>query len=161
MGRREELARIYRSAFVRPMASFDYFVSSLKEGLTTAGSMVVAAEQDEDLIGFAYGMSFVHAQGWQRAVAPSLTSAGLQRWTDDTFELAEIEVGPAWQGRGVGSALVAQVIDRCGHPRVILATDPDPSNRAVAFYERLGFRDLLPGFRYAHGRPALILGRES
>lgn len=155
------MARIYRSAFVRPMASFDYFVSSLGQGLNTTGSIVLAAEGDRELVGFAYGMSFVNAHGWQRAVAPSLISAGLQLWTEDTFELAEIEVSPAWQGRGVGSALLAQVFDDCGHPRVILATDPDPSNRAVALYERLGFRDLLPGFRYAHGRPALILGRDS
>ena len=48
-----------------------------------------------------------------------------------------LEVLPAYQGRGIGRALMTRMLDRLGHlPNVDLLCDPD----VVPFYERLGMR---------------------
>ncbi|MCE1178636.1 MAG: N-acetyltransferase [Micrococcales bacterium] len=49
--------------------------------------------------------------------------------------LGPVSVLPQWQGRGIGSGLVREVLaraDALGHPVVVLVGDP-------AFYSRLGF----------------------
>jgi GNAT superfamily N-acetyltransferase len=48
-----------------------------------------------------------------------------------------LEVLPAYQSRGIGTALMTRMFDRLGHlPNVDLLCDPD----VVPFYERLGMR---------------------
>jgi ribosomal protein S18 acetylase RimI-like enzyme len=48
-----------------------------------------------------------------------------------------LEVLPAYQGRGIGQALMTRMLDRLGHlPNVDLLCDPD----VVPFYERIGMK---------------------
>ena len=48
-----------------------------------------------------------------------------------------LEVLPAYQGRGIGQALMTRMLDWLGHlPNVDLLCDPD----VVPFYERLGMK---------------------
>jgi GNAT superfamily N-acetyltransferase len=48
-----------------------------------------------------------------------------------------LEVLPAYQGRGIGQALMSRILDRLGHlPNVDLLCDPD----VVPFYERFGMK---------------------
>ena len=48
-----------------------------------------------------------------------------------------LEVLPAYQGQGIGEALMTRMLDRLGHlPNVDLLCDPD----VVPFYERLGMK---------------------
>ena len=63
-------------------------------------------------------------------------------WTDDKpgfIQLREIQIHPAWQGRGIGTAVVRAEIEKgrgAGKPirlRVLFM------NRAIALYKRLGF----------------------
>jgi aminoglycoside 6'-N-acetyltransferase len=55
----------------------------------------------------------------------------------------DIWIGPPeWLGRGVGTAMMTQMIDRCfGEPGVeAIVIDPLASNTAaIRFYQRLGF----------------------
>jgi len=58
------------------------------------------------------------------------------------MELRSVAIDPAWQGRGVGRALVQEVLARLrarGVPRVVVVT-ASSSLDALAFYLRLGFR---------------------
>lgn len=67
-------------------------------------------------------------------------------WGDIEPNLRAIDIwiGPAeWLGRGVGTAMMSQMIDRCfGDPAVeAIVIDPLNSNTAaIRFYRRLGFR---------------------
>lgn len=55
--------------------------------------------------------------------------------------IQDILVSPAYQRRGVGTALMRAVLERFDHVRQIqLTTDNTP--KTVAFYESLGFRPL-------------------
>jgi GNAT superfamily N-acetyltransferase len=56
---------------------------------------------------------------------------------DDTPELT-IAVEPEWRGRGVGTALLAGLIELV--PRISLSSDPH--NPATRLYERLGFEQV-------------------
>ena len=55
----------------------------------------------------------------------------------------DIFVGPAWQGRGVGSdalrTLVRHLIDERGHHRITIEPAVD-NPRAIRSYEKAGFR---------------------
>ncbi|TXS30806.1 GNAT family N-acetyltransferase [Streptomyces sp. ms191] len=56
---------------------------------------------------------------------------------DDTFELAELVVAPAYQGRGLGRALHDALLDRAPAPRLLMTLDvPELRDR----YVRWGWR---------------------
>jgi ribosomal protein S18 acetylase RimI-like enzyme len=59
----------------------------------------------------------------------------------DAIEVAEIQMAPPYQGRGIGSALLRDTVRRAhaGGRRVVLSTGLQ-NHRAFALYRRLGFR---------------------
>ncbi len=63
---------------------------------------------------------------------------------DDTLFIVEISVHQAWQGKGIGRAMIAKIVDHARHaayPALTLTTFRDvPWN--APFYRRLGFRML-------------------
>ena len=61
-------------------------------------------------------------------------------WRSDEVFFADIEVGPAWRGRGLGTAIVGAVLAearRRGLPATLQVLKVNPARR---LYERLGFR---------------------
>lgn len=65
------------------------------------------------------------------------------------FHLARLAVDPDWQGMGIGSALIADLLQKaasCGYPSVTVNTQED-NPRSIRLYRRLGFRP--SGDRYA------------
>jgi ribosomal protein S18 acetylase RimI-like enzyme len=63
----------------------------------------------------------------------------VDRWARE-IRIMDITVLPAFRGRGIGSALLATLIeesDGCGKP---LTIHVERQNPALAWYERLGFR---------------------
>jgi [ribosomal protein S18]-alanine N-acetyltransferase len=56
--------------------------------------------------------------------------------------LSRLAVLPAWQGRGLGAALVADMLERCRRQgaREISVNTQDSNAASLAVYERLGFR---------------------
>ena len=57
----------------------------------------------------------------------------------DALNLVDIALLPEWRGRGIGSALLAELIDEaeCAHCAIELHVEPN--NPAKRLYERLGF----------------------
>jgi GNAT superfamily N-acetyltransferase len=103
------------------------------------------------IAGFAYGFHGTSGQWWHDLVRSALAAAGgrdlAQTWLADSFEVAEVHVHPAYQGRGVGRALVPALI----HPRLertALLSTQDTDSRARRLYRSLGFTDLLTGYRF-------------
>jgi GNAT superfamily N-acetyltransferase len=67
------------------------------------------------------------------------------------YYLPFIGVEPAWQGRGLGSALLAPVLERCDRERLPAFLEAStPRNRAM--YERHGF-DVMEEFKLGQGAP--------
>lgn len=118
----------------------------------------VGAHVGEQLVGFVYGYVEQRGGWWDGYVRPAMRAAGTERWLDDAFTIAELQVTPEWQGRRLGEQLLRAVLAGATQRRVLLTTQRD-SNRARAFYDRLGFTWLadvdfpaLPTF--------VVLGRE-
>ena len=69
---------------------------------------------------------------------------GILRAVGDGYTVVfvqDILVFPEHQRKGVGSALLQAVLDRCSHVRQIeLATDN--TEKTVAFYKSMGFREM-------------------
>jgi GNAT superfamily N-acetyltransferase len=68
------------------------------------------------------------------------------------YYLAFLGVDPPWQGRGLGSALLMPVLERCDRERVPAYLEASTA-RNRALYERLGF-DVTEEFKLARAAPA-------
>lgn len=159
--RADELARVYQRAFGYSDERRDHFRDTRLAYLPLYdGALTLGAFEHETLVGFVYGFDYQDDHWWPQQVGPALTAAGHAAWTKDTFELNELEILPEHQGRGLGTALLRELLGRTTHRHTLLSTTADPADRAKVLYRRLGFVDLVPGFRYAGvNEPANIMGR--
>jgi ribosomal protein S18 acetylase RimI-like enzyme len=119
------------------------------------------------MLGVAYGYCGAPDQWWQQQVIQ-----GMQRNGADTsdiadlmgsyFELTELHIHPNAQGRGLGEALMRRLLAGRREAHVLLSTPEinGESNRAWRLYRRLGFTDVIRGYRFSGDpRPFAILGR--
>jgi GNAT superfamily N-acetyltransferase len=70
---------------------------------------------------------------------------------DHHYYLPYVAVAPAWQGKGIGTALLAPVLRRCDEEGVAAYLEAS-SARNRACYERNGFR-VIDEFRFPNGPP--------
>ncbi len=59
----------------------------------------------------------------------------------EDLHVREIVIHPAFQGRGIGSGILREVIERARQRRVPVHVGTFRKNRAVGLYKRLGFRE--------------------
>lgn len=154
-----------RQAIMERHADFPSFrcvVMTLPDdpGDAPAGLRTRSGRSRLTIIGFAYGFHGANGQWWHDLVRSALTTAGgrelAQAWLDDSFEVAEVHVHPAYQGRGVGRAMVPALI----HPRLertALLSTQDADSPARRLYRGLGFHDLLTGYRFPGTDPPYAL----
>lgn len=159
--RADEIAGIYQRAFGHSDERRDHFRDTRLAYLPLYdGALTLGAFEDDTLVGFVYGFDYQPGHWWPQQVGPALERAGHAGWTVDAFELNELEILPDHQGRGLGTALMRELLARTPHRHTLLSTAADPADRAKVLYRRLGFVDLVTGFRYAGvAEPANIMGR--
>jgi len=58
------------------------------------------------------------------------------------LHVREIVIAPAFQGRGIGTALLHQVLERARQCQLPVRLGTPHLNRAAALYRRLGFREV-------------------
>jgi GNAT superfamily N-acetyltransferase len=122
------------------------------------GFRAVGAWRGDELVGFSYGPVAAPGQWWHDPVAPRLAVRGLGGWITDAYVLVELHVRPDVHGHGVGPRLLDALFAAVNAPRAVLSTD-DLDTPARRLYTRLGFVDLIRGFRFSTtARPFAILG---
>jgi ribosomal protein S18 acetylase RimI-like enzyme len=111
--------------------------------LARAGLKTVAAvDEDERLVGVAYGYLGSPGQWWHDQVRAAVSPADAQQWLDGAFEVCELHVRPPLQGQGLGRRLLDALLD--GPPaRTAVLTTPDKDTRARRFYRAGGWVDLV------------------
>ncbi|MFC6145523.1 GNAT family N-acetyltransferase [Corynebacterium nasicanis] len=125
---------------------------------------LVALDQDT-VLGLAYGYLGAADMWWDRQVRRGIREAGgpdtrqllLMR---DYFEVAEIHVDPAQQGRGIGRLLLSQLLwlVPAGHAMLSTPEVEGEANNAFALYRSMGFRDELRDFHFdGDARPFAVL----
>jgi ribosomal protein S18 acetylase RimI-like enzyme len=168
LDRLPEAMELYAQAMAYPLE-----IGELRSGITAShtrrsGFRAVAAVDDSApvggdpargrLVGFGYGYSTAPGQWWHDQVRVALTPDLVRQWLDGSFELSELHVRPEWQGRGVGRALLAALLDGLPHPAVLLST-PEGDTRAWRLYRSVGFIDLVRNHMFpGEGRPFAVLG---
>ncbi len=63
-------------------------------------------------------------------------------WGDDMLLLADIQIGPEWRGRGLGTAIIEGLIDEARQRALPVALGVLKVSPARGLYERLGFREV-------------------
>lgn len=111
----EEILRLYASV---GWTAYTHHPEALRKGFENS-MLTLAAYEGEDLLGII------------RTVGDGHTIVFVQ----------DILVFPEWQRKGVGSALLQEILDRYSHVRQIeLATDN--TSKTIAFYKSMGFREM-------------------
>jgi GNAT superfamily N-acetyltransferase len=150
---------VHRSALGVGALSDEWAEVRLPAHIERLDFVFLVAREGGELMGFSYGYSGAYGQWWTEHVARALTAAQRAEWLDvPHFEIVELRVRPAWQRRGVGSALLAQLLTRQPHDRAILSTQSG-SRKARAFYAKNGWSELA-GVDFGVGYPPyLVLGK--
>ena len=113
------------------------------------GLPYLAAELEGRVVGYSYATAYRPRPAYRYTIEDS------------------VYVARGMQGRGIGRALLAALIERCerGPWRQMIAVIGDSGNAgSIALHERLGFRrvGLLPAIGYKHGRwvDSVLMQRE-
>jgi ribosomal protein S18 acetylase RimI-like enzyme len=117
-----------RRRFLEPMPDAEQgYAWFLGTQLDEPEARVVVAEEDGQVVGYAYGA--IEPRSWQMLL-------------DEAGMIHDVMVDHAARGRGIGTSLVNDMLAWMrtrGVPRVVLHT-ADPNAEAQRLFQRLGFR---------------------
>ncbi|HEY6424892.1 MAG TPA: N-acetyltransferase [Pseudonocardiaceae bacterium] len=161
-GRLDEALRIYVTAMRYPPGTAQHRRAMWLEHTLREGWRCMAAFEAEVLVGITYGYRGAPGQWWHDEVHRGLMlidPAAAGRDLTDYFELTELHVHPDAQGRGIGEALLTELLSGVDAPQVLLST-PEGPTRAWRLYRRTGFTDLLRNYRFTgDSRAFAVLSR--
>jgi ribosomal protein S18 acetylase RimI-like enzyme len=124
---------------------------------------VATIADDGTLLGFGYGYTSTPGQWWHDQIRASLRRDTGKSWLSDCFELVELHVRPAAQGRGIGERQLRALVSGVPNRTVLLSTPEadEQTSRAWRLYRRFGFVDVLRDFYFpGDDRAFAILGRK-
>jgi len=139
------IAAIYRHHVMTGFGSFEETAPDLEEiarrrqGIVAVGLPYLVAEIDGAVRGFAYA-------------APYRTRSAYRHTVEDS-----IYVDPEAGDRGIGRALLGQVIDICtdaGYRQMVAVIGDSANQASIRLHRGLGFADVgtLPAVGFKHGR---------
>ena len=163
----DEFVRVYAGAFAGPpylrgkpeaLAFADSFAHH--RGREAFRCLVARDAQDGLLVGFIYGFTCLPGQWWYDQLAGRMSPELQARWLSGAFELAELAVLPAYQGRGIGGQLHDRLLNGLPQRTALLSTMQTETN-AMALYRKRSWRLILSDFLFAGAvRPYVILGKD-
>jgi ribosomal protein S18 acetylase RimI-like enzyme len=150
---------VHRAALGAGALSDDWAANRLPVHAERDDFVFLVAREAGELAGFGYGYTGAAGQWWTENVARALTSAQRAEWIEPPhYEIVELHVRPSFQRRGVGSALLAQLLTRQPHDRALLSTQTG-SRKARNFYAKNGWSELASVDFGAGYPPYLVLGK--
>jgi ribosomal protein S18 acetylase RimI-like enzyme len=119
-----------------------------------------AVEPSGEVAGFAYGYTGGAGQWWTDRVAAAMHAEERRSWLEPPhYEVVELHVRPESQRRGVGSALLAALLDGLPHRQALLSTQVD-NEKARPFYEQEGWLLVVPELSFGPGyAPFCVYGK--
>ena len=159
---RERAAAVFAEALALPALDSRWlgFPDSVRRHAAEPGFRSVGAFTGGRLIGFAEGYPPRAGQWWHDFVADRLPQSLRERWLGDAFELVELHLDPAHQGRGIGGLLHDRILEGVPQATAILSTRR-AETPAMALYRRRGWV-VVSEEMWFPGNPApfRILGRD-
>ena len=155
-----DVLEVYAEAMEVPLSTAVSRRGILLSHLDRPGLRAVAVLEQERLVGIAYGYVGRPGQWWHDQVRAAMTTEAAHSWLSDAFEVCELHVRPAQQGKGYGRALLDTLLAGAGTRTAVLTT-PDRETRARHFYRAGGWQDLVRGLRFpGDPRTFAVLGKE-
>jgi ribosomal protein S18 acetylase RimI-like enzyme len=154
-----ELREVHRAALGAGALSDEWASARLPVHAERDDFIFLTAREGDEAVGFAYGYTGRAGQWWSDRVERSLTAEQREEWLEPPhYEIVELHVRPSRQRRGIGSALLAQLLTRQPHDRALLSTQAG-SQKARRFYAKNGWSELSsvdfgPGYP-----PYIVLGK--
>ncbi|MGI8926988.1 MAG: GNAT family N-acetyltransferase [Tepidiformaceae bacterium] len=134
---------VYSAAFAEPPYSDPDRGSEIRNRLRDVHSRrpgfraFAAIVEPGSVAGMTYGYTGEAGQWWHDSVRRRLQPDGVRSWLERSYELVEVAVAPAHQGRGIGAALIGCLLGGRPESTCVLSTRID--SRAHLLYRRLGF----------------------
>jgi GNAT superfamily N-acetyltransferase len=121
---------------------------------------VAALTPNDRLVGITYGVPGQPGQWWHDVVTDALDAPAAADWLGDCLEIVELHVLPSYQGRGIGRALLRELLRGVGHRTAALSALEIPGSRARRLYTSEGFVSLLSDFYFPGSlTPYAVLGK--
>lgn len=150
---------MHRSALGAGALSDEWAANRLPAQTERDDFVFLVAREGGELLGFGYGYTGSRGHWWTDHVERALTAAQRAEWIDPPhFEIVELHVKPSQQRRGIGSALLAQLLTRQPHDRALLSTQTG-SRKARGFYAKNGWSELASVDFGTGYPPYLVLGK--
>ncbi|ALE19430.1 GNAT family N-acetyltransferase [Lawsonella clevelandensis] len=109
----------------------------------------------DTLVGITFGYRGDPRSWWSDKIRQGLervdySPASVSALMDNYYELSELHVLPAYQGRGLGRELLSNMLRASAGHHMLLSTPEVPQERNAAWqlYRAMGFRDLLRDFTF-------------
>jgi phosphinothricin acetyltransferase len=150
----EEICSIYAHHVLHGLASFEEVppdakeVSARREGVLALGLPYLVAEIDGHVAGYSYATLYRMRSAYRHSLEDS------------------VYVREGFHGRGIGYALLAELIERCsaGPWRQMIAVIGDSANAgSIALHRKLGFREVgnleSVGFKFGRWVDSVLMQR--
>jgi ribosomal protein S18 acetylase RimI-like enzyme len=153
------LREVHRAALGAGALSDEWAANRLPAHAGRDDFVFLAAYEGDEVVGFVYGYTGRPGQWWTDHVARALSPEQHEQWLDPPhYEVVELHVRPSRQRRGVGSALLAQILTRQPHDRALLSTQTG-SRKARGFYAKNGWTELADVDFGTGYPPYIVLGK--
>jgi len=158
--RLDDVYAIYARALDGEVAPIDAFrETQLARHAPRDDFVFLGASEGDALVGIAYGYRGRYGQWWTDNVGAAMDDATRREWLDPPhFEVVELHVHPDRQRRGIGKALLDELLARQPHDRALLTMNPQ-SPKATAFYAREGWSKLTEVRWTEDAPPRFVLGK--
>lgn len=136
-------------------------VERLKKHYTYEGFKGIALlNEEEQLIGFAYGYTSLPGQYYHGLLSNALNPSEYEQWLSDCFEVVELAVDPDFRRQGHAKTLMTELLKEVKQKTAILTTQTDnPSARSL--YDSMGWVIVKePFYPGVPENPFVIMGRE-
>jgi len=162
---REEVVDVYRVAFAEqhyphPQNEVSRLADVVSQHAQRVGfkCCVVREGPHDPVRGVGYGYTSAPGQWWHDVVAAGLAPADARTWLSDCFEVVELHLSPALQGRGLGGGLHDALLDGLPHKTAALSTLAQETPAQI-MYKKRGWIPLLEHFSFPGGtKPFCIMG---
>ncbi len=153
---------VYGDAFARPPYSDPDRGREVRARLRDTHSKrpgfrgFIAVDDSGKVIALCYGYHGAAGQWWHDTVSSYLDSGSVARWLADSYELVEVAVHPGHQGRGVGAAIIQELLRGRPESTSVLSTRTDSD--AHHLYRRLGYEVVTTMAFVPGGPPFHVMG---